>query len=83
MAENATKLDLQKAIAHFDKKITDYQLYVDRALIEAKGIVNEWVPTLKDGYTPQKGIDYYTEADKQEMVLAVLDALPDGDEVSY
>jgi len=36
-----------------------------------------------DGYTPVKGVDYYTEADKQEMVEAVLAALPDGDEVSY
>ncbi len=29
-----------------------------------------------DGYTPQKGIDYYTDADKAEMVAAVLAALP-------
>ena len=36
-----------------------------------------------DGYTPQKGIDYYTDADKAEMVDAVLAALPNGDEVSY
>jgi len=28
------------------------------------------------GYTPQKGIDYYTEADKVEMVNRVLSALP-------
>ncbi len=36
-----------------------------------------------DGYTPTKGTDYYTEADKSEMVQAVLAALPSGDEVSY
>lgn len=30
----------------------------------------------KDGYTPIKGKDYYTEADKTEMVNAVLAALP-------
>jgi hypothetical protein len=30
----------------------------------------------KDGYTPQKGVDYYTDADKAEMVSAVLAALP-------
>ena len=35
------------------------------------------------GYTPQRGVDYYTDADKAEMVDAVLDALPDGDVVSY
>lgn len=28
------------------------------------------------GYTPQKGVDYYTAADKQEMVNAVIAALP-------
>ena len=28
------------------------------------------------GDTPQKGTDYYTEADKAEMVTAVLNALP-------
>ena len=30
----------------------------------------------KDGYTPVKSIDYFTEADKAEMVQAVIDALP-------
>lgn len=35
------------------------------------------------GYTPQKGIDYYTEADKQEMVNAVLAALPAAEGGSY
>ena len=28
------------------------------------------------GYTPVRGTDYYTEADKKEMVSAVLSALP-------
>ncbi len=37
----------------------------------------------EDGYTPVKGVDYYTESDKTEMVAAVLAALPNGDEVSY
>lgn len=35
------------------------------------------------GYTPQKGTDYWTDADQQAMVQDVLAALPDGDEVSY
>lgn len=29
-----------------------------------------------NGYTPVKGVDYYTEQDKQEMVQAVIAALP-------
>ena len=36
-----------------------------------------------DGYTPVKGTDYYTEADKQEIVSLVLEALPSFEEVSY
>ena len=35
------------------------------------------------GKTPVKGTDYYTEADKAEMVAAVIAALPDATEVSY
>ena len=37
----------------------------------------------KNGKTPVRGTDYWTEADKQEMVNAVLAAIPDGTEVSY
>lgn len=36
-----------------------------------------------DGYTPVKGTDYWTAADKAEMVDDVLAALPDGTEVAY
>ena len=35
------------------------------------------------GKTPVKGTDYWTEADKQEIVNSVIAALPDGTEVSY
>lgn len=30
----------------------------------------------QDGYTPVKGVDYFTEAEKAEMVSAVLADLP-------
>lgn len=36
-----------------------------------------------DGKTPVKGIDYYTEADKQEMVNLVLNALPSAEGVEF
>lgn len=36
-----------------------------------------------DGYTPVKGTDYFTEADKTELVQAVLSALPAAEGVSY
>ena len=35
------------------------------------------------GKTPVKGTDYWTAADKAEMVADVLAALPDGTEVAY
>ena len=35
------------------------------------------------GPKPVKGTDYWTEADKAEMVAAVIAALPDASEVSY
>lgn len=37
----------------------------------------------KDGKTPVKGTDYFTPADKNELVAAVIAALPDASEVSY
>lgn len=36
-----------------------------------------------DGSTPQKGVDYYTEVDKKEMVTAVLAALPAAEEATF
>ena len=36
-----------------------------------------------DGHTPVKGIDYFTESDKTELVNAVLTALPAAEGVSY
>lgn len=43
------------------------------------------IPAIKgaDGHTPVKGTDYWTAADKQEIVNDVLAALPDGTEVAY
>lgn len=35
------------------------------------------------GKTPEKGVDYWTEADHQSIVEQVLQELPDGDEVKY
>lgn len=36
-----------------------------------------------NGYTPIKGVDYYTEADKNDLIESILIALPNGDEVMY
>ena len=47
----------------------------------------EWLLSLKGekgdaGHTPERYVDYYTESDKQEMVEAVIAALPIAEEVS-
>jgi len=39
--------------------------------------------TGEDGYTPQKGVDYFTDADKDELVAAVLGALPAAEEEAF
>ena len=36
-----------------------------------------------DGHTPERGVDYWTETDRAQIVADVLAALPNGDEVSY
>lgn len=36
-----------------------------------------------DGYTPVKGVDYFTADDKNELVQAVLAALPAAEEGSF
>lgn len=35
------------------------------------------------GHTPEKGVDYFTEDDKTEMVNAVLEALPAAEGVDF
>lgn len=58
-----------------------YQVAVDNGFA---GTQEEWLLSLhgkdgkdgKGGYTPVKGVDYFTEADKAEMVTAVVSALP-------
>ena len=51
---------------------SDVNTVVNAALTEAKAS-GEFDG--KDGKTPEKGVDYFTEADKAAMVQAVLDAL--------
>jgi hypothetical protein len=40
-------------------------------------------PPGEQGYTPQKGYDYFTPEDISQIVNDVLMALPNGDEVGY
>ena len=43
------------------------------------------IPAIKgtDGKTPGRGTDYWTAADKQDIVNDVLAALPNGNGVAY
>lgn len=48
-----------------------------------KGPKGDTGPAGSEGYTPVKGADYFTEADKTELVNDVLAALPAAEGVSY
>lgn len=48
-----------------------------------KGEKGDTGSTGADGYTPVRGTDYWTDADKAQMVNDVIAALPDASEVSY
>ena len=37
----------------------------------------------KGGYTPVRGVDYWTDEDKAQIVADVLEALPSAEEVAY
>ena len=55
-----------------------YEIAVENGFV---GTEAEWLESLhgkdgKAGYAPVKGKDYFTEADKAEMVAAVIAALP-------
>lgn len=48
----------------------------DRGPQGEPGIQGEPGPAGADGKTPERGVDYYTDADKTEMVGMVLDSIP-------
>lgn len=58
-----------------------YEVAVQNGFV---GTETEWLASLKGetGYTPIKGVDYYTEADKRELITEVLNGLPRAEEVS-
>lgn len=67
-------------IAEVEQKLADGDFKGETGAPGEQGLPGE---NGADGYTPIKGTDYYTEAEKNEFVQAVIDALPNGDEVSY
>ena len=50
-----------------------------------EGTEEEWLASLKGdpGYTPVKGMDYFTESEKIQFIGDIISRLPNGDEVLY
>lgn len=72
----------------------EIQCYVEELLVDLDDTAYFKIPGEKGdkgdpgakgdpGKTPVRGTDYWTAADKQEIVNSVIAALPDGTEVSY
>ena len=62
---------------------TQEQLAALRGPEGPQGIQGQTGPQGPAGYTPIKGTDYWTDADKQEIINAVIASFTDGNEVSY
>ncbi len=60
-----------------------YDMFTTEQLAALKGPKGEKGDPGTNGTTPVKGVDYYTDADKQEMVQLVLAAIPSAEEVNY
>lgn len=55
-----------------------YEIALDNGF---EGTEEEWLVSLKgkDGYTPRRGVDYWTDADKAEIKAYVEDAILGGE----
>lgn len=73
------------AVLYIEQTLTEEQKAQARANIGIVGTGKDGVDGEdgEDGYTPIRGTDYYTEADKAEMVGLVLAALPMWEGGSY
>ena len=59
--------------------VTTYVASENISVVETTG---KQGPAGQDGYTPQRGTDYWTAADQAQIVQDVLAALPEAEEVS-
>lgn len=87
--EDALNELVPKSHTHYNKDTLD-KLSVSNGKLQyngsdagLKGDKGDTGATGADGKTPVKGTDYWTAADKQEIINDVIAALPDGTEVSY
>lgn len=80
----------ENAVTNAGKAVTAAESAAKKAL-ESSDTANEVVETIVgmlaegklNGKTPVRGVDYWTQSDKDEIVNSVMSSLPDGDEVSY
>lgn len=68
---------LTELVATLNKKLENDEFRGEQGI---QGIQGE---KGNDGYTPVKGVDYYTEAEKDELVNEILSNFVDGNEVAY
>lgn len=87
--EDALNELVPKSHTHYNKDTLD-KLSVSNGKLQyngsdagLKGDKGDIGATGADGKTPVKGTDYWTAADKREIINDVIAALPDGTEVSY
>ena len=65
--------------------------YTGQINIEAIAEIPEWLqgpqgpagPAGKDGYSPVKGVDYWTEEDKAEIINDILNVIPESEGASF
>ncbi len=58
-------------------------VYVELTMTGNDGTSTKQSVEIFDGKVPKKGVDYWTETDKAEMVETVIEALPDADKMSF
>lgn len=81
MADAVTKVDTSKILENYKAMLADFESEV--AKIVNADLAEAKANGMFDGYTPQKGIDYWTTADKTEIINSVLAELPRAEGVEF
>lgn len=65
------------------KQIEQNKNAIESKISKTGWSANKFLGTDENGNIIEKDVDYFTDADKQELVNDVLNALPEAEEVSY
>lgn len=81
-ARNEINVDIIGTGARGKEGKSAYEIWLD---LGGEGTEQEYLASLKgqDGYTPQKGVDYWTALDRAAIVDDVLSALPAAEGAGY